>query len=61
MNKFIKSAVILTLAVLIIVSGPLIYIWSLNELFDLGISYSVTTWAAVIIVLAPLSLMRAKN
>ena len=32
--------------VVLIVSGPLLTIWALNTLFNLGIAYNVATWFA---------------
>jgi hypothetical protein len=36
----------------IFVAGPIVVIWSLNQLFHLGIEVSVLNWMAVVILLA---------
>lgn len=40
----------LIFALLLIVAGPLLLIWSLNILFNLNIEYSLTTWAAAFVL-----------
>jgi hypothetical protein len=46
MSDAIKIAGLVLLAVLLIVIGPLITIWSLNTLFGLTIAYTIWTWLA---------------
>ena len=36
--------------ILLVVFGPLGFIWAINTLFDLGIEYTLKTWAASAIV-----------
>lgn len=38
---------VIALAVVLIVAGPLVSLWSLNTLFGLGIGYTVWTWLAM--------------
>lgn len=46
-----KYFIILAIAILAIIFGPFLTIWSLNTLFPiLAISYTLETWAAVIIL-----------
>jgi hypothetical protein len=44
--NFAPAIFLIVLAVLLIVFGPLITIWSLNTLFGLGIAYTFWTWLA---------------
>jgi hypothetical protein len=44
------KVLVLIFIVLAIVVGPLLLIWSLNTLFTLGIEYSITTWAAALVL-----------
>lgn len=44
-------AVVLIVAALVVVLGPLATIWSLNTLFPvLAIPYSIDTWMAVVVL-----------
>lgn len=38
------------LIMLLVIIGPLLTIWALNNLFALTIEYSLTNWAAVVIL-----------
>tara|TARA_B100000131_G_scaffold301522_1_gene323807 strand:+ start:916 stop:1113 length:198 start_codon:yes stop_codon:yes gene_type:complete len=38
------------LILFIFISGPFVTIWSFNTLFDLGIEYTLKTWAAALIL-----------
>lgn len=40
----------LTLVVFLAVVGPILVLWSLNTLFGLALQYSLTNWAAVVIM-----------
>jgi hypothetical protein len=40
----------MVLAILAIVFGPILMIWSLNTLFGLGIAYTFWTWLAALIL-----------
>jgi hypothetical protein len=42
-----KLILLLLLGIVLLVTGPLITIWSINTLFGLGIAYSFWTWLAV--------------
>lgn len=44
--SFAPAIGLILLAVVLIIFGPLITIWSLNTLFGLGIAYSFWTWLA---------------
>jgi multidrug transporter EmrE-like cation transporter len=46
MNDLIKIIGAIVLLILLIVFSPLITIWSLNTLFNLGIAYTIWTWLA---------------
>ena len=45
-----KHFVLVILILFIFITGPLITIWSLNTLFELGVEYSAKTWAAALIL-----------
>jgi hypothetical protein len=45
-SDWIKIIGLAVLLILLIVFGPLITIWSLNTLFNLGIAYTIWTWLA---------------
>ena len=49
-----KLAFVLVILLIIFcfVAGPVLLIWSLNALFDLGIAYNLKTWAASFILCA---------
>jgi len=49
-----KLAFVLVILLIIFCSvvGPVLLIWSLNALFDLGIAYNLKTWAASFILCA---------
>lgn len=51
MSKINLSAtgftVLLLAAIALVVLGPLVTIWSLNTLFNLGIDYTFYTWLAM--------------
>jgi hypothetical protein len=38
---------LIVLAIVMVITGPLVTIWSINLLFGLAIEYSLSTWAAV--------------
>ena len=40
----------LALILALVVVGPLLVLWSLNTLFGLVLEYSLTNWAAVVII-----------
>ena len=47
----LKIIMALAIVILLIVVGPLLVIWAANTLFPvLAISYTIETWAAVIIL-----------
>jgi len=49
-----SAPVIVLLALLVILAfglGPIITIWSLNTLFNLGIAYTFWTWLATLVLL----------
>jgi hypothetical protein len=51
MSDLIKVVLLIALIVFLIVVGPLLTIWALNTLFPvLAISYSLETWAAIILL-----------
>lgn len=39
---------------------PFAFIWSLNTLFELSISYTITTWLAVVFLLAAIGSIKVK-
>jgi hypothetical protein len=46
-----KVTLLLILAIVVVVFGPLLTIWSLNTLFPvLAIPYSIETWLATVII-----------
>lgn len=46
MSDTIKLVGLVGLLILLIVFSPLITIWALNTLFNLGIAYTIWTWLA---------------
>lgn len=54
-NAGTALTIMLLLILLLVIVGPLLVIWSLNTLFGLVIEYSLTTWAAVVILNAFIS------
>lgn len=46
-----KFLVIVLLALLLCIAGPLAVIWALNTLFGLGIVYNIWSWLAVLVLL----------
>lgn len=54
-NAGTAVTIMLLLILFLVIFGPLLVIWSLNTLFGLAIEYSLTTWAAVVILNAFIS------
>jgi hypothetical protein len=51
MSDMIKIVLLVAFIVALVVLGPLLTIWALNTLFPvLAISYSLETWAAIILL-----------
>ena len=51
MKTFIAVAALVLLAIVLVIIGPLLTIWSANTLFpSLAIPYTLETWLAVIIL-----------
>lgn len=50
-----KIVALVLLIIVLVVTGPLITIWSLNTLFGLGIAYTFWTWLAMAWIGAVLS------
>jgi len=50
MSDTVKFFALLVLILALIVIGPLLTIWALNTLFATGIEYTLTNWAAVVIL-----------
>jgi multidrug transporter EmrE-like cation transporter len=46
MSDTIKLVGLVGLLILLIVFSPLITLWALNTLFNLGIAYTIWTWLA---------------
>lgn len=46
MNTKLQIALVITIALLLIIIGPLVCIWALNTLFAVGIAYNFWTWLA---------------
>lgn len=40
----------MVLITVLAILGPLLVLWSLNTLFGLALEYSLTNWAAVVII-----------
>lgn len=55
MKDIVKFSLLLILAVLGIVVGPLITIWMLNTLFGTGIAYTFFTWLAAALLNATIA------
>jgi len=50
MSDTVKFFALLVLILALIVIGPLLTIWALNTLFATGIEYTLTNWAAVVVL-----------
>jgi hypothetical protein len=50
----------IVLAVVLAIVGPLLMIWSLNTLFNLGIAYTLWTWLAALILGSTLTGVKSK-
>ena len=48
---------LILLALIIVIAGPLLVLWALNTLFGFGIEYTFWAWLAVVILV---SAVRAK-
>lgn len=44
----LQTLILILLLVLVIIFAPLLTIWSLNTLFNLGIGYTFFTWVATV-------------
>ena len=42
--------IVIFVGLIIIIAGPLIFIWSLNTLFGLAIAYTFKTWLAALLI-----------
>lgn len=51
-NKAALAGVILASALIFLIWWPLAIIWSLNTLFRTDIPYSLSTWGAVVVLVA---------
>ena len=49
MPLFITLLIIFVAAILIVI-GPILIIWSLNTLFGMGIPFTIWTWLSVVIL-----------
>lgn len=49
---------LLTLTIIVLIIGPLLAIWALNVLFNLGIVVSIKTWFAAFILFGGLLTVR---
>ena len=47
-----KTALLTLLIITLIIAGPLLIIWSLNTLFNIGIVYNGWTWLATLFLLS---------
>lgn len=52
MGKIITILIILAIAVALFIVTPLVIIWAVNTLFALGIEYTISTWAATVVLCA---------
>jgi len=50
MWKVLLYVLVVIAIILLIIVAPLLIIWSVNTLFDLGISYNIKTWFAMLIL-----------
>lgn len=51
MSTNVKYFILISMALLLIILGPFIFIWSLNTLFPvLAIPYTLETWVAAFLV-----------
>lgn len=44
----LQTLILILLLALVVIFAPLLTIWSLNTLFNLGIGYTFFTWAATV-------------
>lgn len=52
------KAMLIILLIVLIVNIPFLFVWGLNTLFGLGISYTPQTWLATLIVVGTVSGVR---
>jgi|LauGreDrversion4_2_1035121.scaffolds.fasta_scaffold1349833_3 hypothetical protein len=51
MNKILIATVIVLATIAILIVGPLLVLWALNQLFPvLGLPYTIWNWLAVVIL-----------
>lgn len=60
MNQTGLIILVLLLAAIFLVLGPIVVIWSLNTLFTLAIPYTFKTWLATFIMIMVLSARSVK-
>lgn len=48
MDTFAKVLLVITLLVFLVICGPLITIWALNNIFHLGIESTFANWLAIL-------------
>ncbi len=60
MNQTGLVVLVLILAAIFFVLGPIVVIWSLNTLFTLAIPYTFKTWLAAFILIMVLSARSVK-
>lgn len=55
MGKALFVVFVIALVIFLIVAGPLLIIWALNQLFAFTIAYTFWNWLAVFILFSPLT------
>jgi len=50
-----KKAIIITFVLFTLVVFPFIIIWSLNNIFKLGVAYNIQDWASILVLLTLLN------
>lgn len=60
MKEIVYLVLLVALVLVAIVFGPLLFLWSLNTLFSLGIAYTFWTWLASLILLSFITAPKSK-
>lgn len=55
------NATVIMFIIALIIFGPLLFIWSLNTLFGLGIAFTLKTWFAALLLAITLSVKRSSS
>lgn len=60
MKELLYLILLVALVIVAVVFGPLLFIWSLNTLFSLGIAYTFWNWLASLILISFIATPKSK-